>query len=73
MRKRIYIETTILLPHSSHRSKSVARMHWIRRWVGVVAGEYELLTSGAVVGELRAAVAESDKRPGAPCSTVCNC
>ena len=54
MRKRVYIETTIPSFYYTLRTdpESVARMHWTRQWWELFANESELLTSGAVIGEL---------------------
>jgi predicted nucleic acid-binding protein len=65
MRTRVYIETTIPSFYFTLRNdpESVARMHWIRRWWDRFAGEFNLLTSDAVIAELSRGVGEkTDER-----------
>jgi hypothetical protein len=54
MRKRVYVETTIPSFYYTLRKdpESVARMHWTRQWWGHFTGEFDLLTSDAVIAEL---------------------
>ena len=65
MRKRIYIETTIPSFYYTLRDdpESVARMHWTRQWWDRFAGEFDLLTSDAVIAELSRGIGErTDER-----------
>jgi predicted nucleic acid-binding protein len=52
---RVYIETTI--PSFYHTTRTgtaaLARREWTRRWWSATAGDYELVTSDAVLDELR--------------------
>ncbi len=60
MRKRVYIETTIPSFYYTLRTdpESVARMHWTRQWWELYAQESELLSSAAVIAELRRGAGE---------------
>ena len=65
MQKRVYIETTIPSFYFTLRNdpESVARMHWTRQWWDRFAGEFELLTSDAVIAELSRGIGEkTDER-----------
>jgi len=55
MRKRVYIETTIPSFYHTLRSnaESIARMNWTRQWWSEYASTFRLLTSAAVIAELR--------------------
>ena len=55
MRPRVYIETTIpSFYHTARKSAdAVARRDWTRRWWETRAAQYELVTSDAVLEELR--------------------
>lgn len=54
-RNRVYVETSIPSFYYTLRTdpESVARMHWTRQWWQECAGESRLLTSAAVITELR--------------------
>ncbi len=65
MRTRVYIETTIPSFYFTLRNdpESVARMHWTRQWWDRFAGEFDLLTSDAVIAELGRGIGEkTDER-----------
>ena len=55
MRARVYVETTI--PSFFHETRTapevVARRHWTRHWWSTAIQRYELVTSSAVIDELR--------------------
>lgn len=55
MKPRVYIETTI--PGFYHELRAepemVARRHWTREWWDGAGGDFERVTSIAVVDELR--------------------
>ncbi len=55
MRKSVYIETTIPSFYYTKRTdpKSVSRMSWTRQWWDLYSDEYSLVSSVAVVNELR--------------------
>ena len=55
MKKRIYIETTIPSFYYTLRkdASSIARMNWTRQWWSELAPDFALLTSPAVIAELR--------------------
>jgi predicted nucleic acid-binding protein len=55
MRTRVYIETTIPSFYFTLRTdpESLARMSWTRRWWSECSGAFKLVTSPAVIGELR--------------------
>jgi predicted nucleic acid-binding protein len=55
VRRRVYLETTIPSFYYTLRTdpESVARMHWTRRWWAEQAFNFELLSSAAVIAELR--------------------
>ena len=55
MKKSVYIETTIpSFYYTKHTSaKSVSRMSWTRQWWELFSDEFELVSSVAVVNELR--------------------
>lgn len=55
MRKRIYIETSVPSFYYTLRTdpESIARMNWTREWWRLYAGIFELLSSPAVIAELR--------------------
>ena len=55
MRTRVYIETTIPSFYFTLRTdpESLARMSWTRRWWSECSGAFRLVTSPAVIGELR--------------------
>ncbi len=55
MPKRVYIETTIPSFYYTLRTdtESVARMNWTRRWWLEYVGQFRLVSSPAVVAELR--------------------
>jgi hypothetical protein len=55
MRKSVYIETTIPSFYYTKRTdtKSIARMSWTRQWWDLFSGEFNLVSSAAVVNELR--------------------
>ena len=61
MQKRIYIETTIPSFYYTLRTdtESVARMNWTRRWWSEFARQYTLVSSPAVVAELRRGLRET--------------
>ena len=51
----VYIETTVPSFYYTARTdpESVARMHWTRQWWGNYAATFTLVTSAAVIDELR--------------------
>ena len=53
-RPRVYVETTIPSFYYDVRPTPdiVVRREWTRRWWGIAAGKYELVTSSAVLEEL---------------------
>jgi len=55
MRKSVYIETTIPSFYYTRRTdaKSLARMSWTRQWWDLYSGEFTLVSSAAVINELR--------------------
>ena len=55
MPTRVYIETTIPSLYHTLRTdpESVSRMHWTRQWWAEFGPQFELLTSPAVILELR--------------------
>jgi hypothetical protein len=55
MRKRIYIETSVPSFYYTLRTdpESIVRMNWTREWWRLYAGVFELLSSPAVIAELR--------------------
>ena len=55
MKTRVYIETTIPSFYYSLRmdTESVAMMNWTRRWWSEFAPQFTLVTSPAVIAELR--------------------
>lgn len=55
MKKRIYIETTIPSFLFTRRTdaESVARRNWTQHWWDLCGGDFELVSSVAVVNELR--------------------
>ena len=55
MRTRVYLETTIPSFYFTLRTdpESVARMSWTRRWWAECSRTFKLVTSPAVIGELR--------------------
>lgn len=55
MKTRVYIETTIPSFYYTLRTdaESVARMNWTRRWWSEFAAQFALVSSSAVIAELR--------------------
>lgn len=55
MKPRVYIETTIPSSYFTLRTdtESLAMMNWTRRWWSDLAPQFSLLTSPAVIAELR--------------------
>jgi len=55
MKPRVYIETTIPSSYYTLRTdtESLAMMNWTRRWWSDLAPQFSLLTSPAVIAELR--------------------
>src|SRR5690242_4527546 len=55
MQTRVYIETTIPSAYFTLRSdaKSIARSEWTKQWWTEYATTFKLLTSAAVIAELR--------------------
>jgi len=55
MRTRVYIETTIPSSYYTLRNdpESIVRMSWTRKWWVTCASEFKLVTSPAVIDELR--------------------
>jgi len=55
MKTRVYIETTIPSFYYTLRTdtESVARMNWTRRWWSEFAAQFRLVSSPAVITELR--------------------
>ena len=55
MLPRVYIETTIPSFYYTLRTdpESIARMHWTRAWWNEFSNEFTLITSAAVIDELR--------------------
>ncbi len=55
MRRRVYVETTIPSFYYTKRTdtKSVAMMSWTKHWWDRYSGEFTLLSSIAVINELR--------------------
>jgi len=64
MQKRIYIETTIPSFYYTLRTdtESVARMNWTRRWWSEFAAQFRLVSSPAVIAELRRGSGETRDR-----------
>jgi predicted nucleic acid-binding protein len=64
MRKRVYIETTIPNFYYTLRTdaESIARMNWTREWWQHYAQEFQLVSSAAVMAELRAGTSEMAER-----------
>ena len=64
MKPKVYIETTI--PSFYHETRTdaaaLARRRWTRRWWDEHRQDYELLTSAAVLGELRSEGYPEQKR-----------
>ena len=61
MKTRVYIETSIPSAYYTLRTdaESVARMNWTRRWWAELADEFTVLSSPAVVAELRRGTGET--------------
>lgn len=61
MKTRVYIETTIPSFYYTLRTdtESVARMSWTRRWWSEFAQQFALVSSPAVVAELRRATGKT--------------
>ncbi len=61
MKTRVYIETTIPSFYYTLRTdtESVARMNWTRQWWSEFAPEFTLVSSPAVVAELRRGAGET--------------
>jgi hypothetical protein len=55
MRQRVYIETSIPSFYYTQREdvESKARMNWTRQWWGECSGDFSLVSSAAVIAELR--------------------
>ena len=55
MRQRIYIETSIPSFYYTRREdvESQARMNWTRQWWAECSGDFSLVSSAAVIAELR--------------------
>ncbi len=55
MRKSVYIETTIPSFYYTKRTdaKSIARMSWTKQWWDLFSDEFTLVSSAAVINELR--------------------
>lgn len=55
MRESVYIETTVPSFYYTKRTdaKSIARMSWTRQWWDLFSGEFTLVSSAAVINELR--------------------
>jgi predicted nucleic acid-binding protein len=55
LKPRVYVETTIPSFYHEERASTniVARREWTRQWWDAAAGEYALVTSSAVLEELR--------------------
>jgi hypothetical protein len=55
METRVYIETTIPSSYYTERTdvKSIARSQWTRQWWAEYSTKYKLLSSPAVINELR--------------------
>lgn len=64
MQKRVYIETTIPSFYYTLRAdaESVARMNWTRRWWSEFVGQFRLVSSAAVITELRRGSGETRDR-----------
>jgi predicted nucleic acid-binding protein len=60
MRQRVYIETSIPSFYYTLRTdpESVARMHWTRLWWNTHANSSDLLSSAAVIAELKRGASE---------------
>ncbi len=60
MQKRVYIETTIpsFYYTSSVDTESIARMNWTHQWWQEYAGQFRLVSSPAVIAELRRGIGE---------------
>jgi len=61
MKTRVYIETSIPSFYYSLRAdtESVARMNWTRRWWSEFAPQFTLVSSPAVIAELRRGTGET--------------
>ena len=64
MKTRVYIETTIPSFYYTPRTdtESLAMMNWTRRWWSELAPQFTLVTSPAVVAELRRGTCETTEQ-----------
>lgn len=64
MKTRVYIETSIPSFYYSLRAdtESVARMNWTRRWWSEFAPQFTLISSAAVIAELRRGTGKTTTR-----------